>query len=287
MGKFGTLAAISTLALIIGCNSSSAGTSQDTGTSHSTGGSSAGGVANQSTGGTAPVGGSATDSGGLGNTGTGDSAAVGGTSVVTGGVGNIGTSGTLAVGGNAPATGGASTQSTGGALGVGGSTAATGGALNTATGGMAAVGGSGGAGDCNMPLCLFNMYTACPGPSTGACTIQSETTATTSKTGTCYSNGTKAFSTMDLTTFVTTMIFENGSTVCYSQDIKLTGSGTTAISATTHKDGAGNVVATSTWDETTHVTTVTCTGGQPIVLNSACDDSTSVMLNCAAGVCTP
>jgi len=287
MGRFETLTVLSTLALIVGCNSSSAGTSQDTSTLHSTGGSAAGGAANQSTGGTAAVSGGTAATGGLGNTSTGNSVAAGGGSAATGGVGGTSTSGSIAVGGSALAGGGASTQSTGGSLGVGGSTTATGGTLNTATGGVAAVGGSGGTGDCNIPLCLFNMYTACPGPSTGACIEQSETTATTSTTGTCYSNGTKAFSTVDLATFDTIMTFENGSTVCYSQEIELTGSGTTTISASTYKDGSGNVVATGTWDETTNVTTVTCTGGQPIVLNSACDDSTSVMLNCSAGVCTP
>ena len=81
--------------------------------------------------------------------------------------------------------------------------------------------------------------------------------------------------------------FKNGSTVCYSQDIELTGSGATYRTVSTYKDGSGNVVATGTWDSTTKVTTVTCTGAQSVTLNSACDQSTSVTLDCTPGTCTP
>ncbi len=175
--------------------------------------------------------------------------------------------------------GGGPSVSTGGTHGGGAGASGAGG--STAAGG----GGNGGA-SCNFPLCLFNMYAACPGPSTGPCTTQADTA---NLTATCYSNGTKTISARDpATPNVTTLTYKNGNTVCYSQRVELTGTDPTYTTASsTYRDGSGNVVATGVFDSTTQLTTITCTGSQPVTLNSACDQSSSEIFDCTPGICAP
>jgi hypothetical protein len=61
----------------------------------------------------------------------------------------------------------------------------------------------------------------------------------------------------------------------------------TGSSTLTIKDGSGKTIGTTTTDSAGN-TTVTCTGGQPVTLDSGCDlAGSSSSDNCTAGTCTP
>lgn len=96
-------------------------------------------------------------------------------------------------------------------------------------------------------------------------------------------------STTNLSTFASTMVFKKSGVTCYTMDISINNAGTGVPTSTlaTLKDGAGNIVATEVWEVSTNKTTVTCTGAQPVVLNTACDVSSTGTYNCQPGVCNP
>lgn len=182
----------------------------------------------------------------------------------------------LAVAGLAVACGGSSSASgDSGADGATQGTAGAGGSGGTAGAGGGAGGGT--SGSCNAPSCLTSLYSSCE-PS-GTCVSQTDTT--TFATNSCYSNGVKEIMTIALSGIAIT--YKKGTSTCYSINIDSTG-------AISFKNAAGSVVATGTYDSTTTATTVTCTGGQAVTVNSSCDSSTmggTSAPDCTQGTCTP
>lgn len=261
MSRFVTMTAVlSALTFIIGCDD------EDNGTGANQNGASAGG----STGTTMSTGGS----GGIG---------IGG---ATAGAGSVGGNGMLGTGGTST-TGGVSSTGGATALGTGGSSAVTVGGT-ASTGGSANAGGGGTRSACDMPICLFEMYRPCsPGVAPSGCIIQDTTVGTTRTTNACYSDGTSMSTVSDLTTFATTAKFRKDGSVCYSLEssVVVSSSGMPASSLTTYKNGAGSVVATSTFDVSTSLTSVTCTGAEPVLWDTSC--GSSVDNNCQPGVCNP
>lgn len=203
----------------------------------------------------------------------------------TGGtIGMISTGGARSSGGAASITGGSTSAATVSSMG-GSSTV-----ISSATGGTTAAGGSGSSSTCAMPACLYEMYRPCsPATPPSSCILQDTNNGTVRQTNACYSDGTSASSVTNLTTYATTMTFKKGGVVCYSLEssITLSSSGVLTSSVTQYKNSSGSVVATQVWDVGTNVSTVTCTGGQPVVWDASCDSTSSTDANCQAGVCNP
>ncbi len=183
--------------------------------------------------------------------------------------------------------GGSSSSSLDGGGATQGPSGDAGGALGGTGGVMGGNGGAGGggggsAGSCNYPSCLASLATSCQ-PS-GTCVEQTDTT--TFAINTCYSNGVKVITAVDLTSGSGTVTFKNGSTVCYTF---AAGASATGAETLTIKNAAGTTIATGTTD-TAGNTTITCTGGSPVTLNSSCQDATgtaSSTASCTTGTCTP
>jgi len=169
-----------------------------------------------------------------------------------------------------------------GAGGGGGGISGSGGAGGV-LGGNGGAGGTTSTGACNYPSCVASLAATCA-PS-GTCVEQSD--ATTFATNDCYSNGVKVLTTLNLTSGSAVVTYKNGSTTCYSIEAASTNGTTFTL---TVKNAAGATIATGTEDDsgTTPVATVTCTGGQAVTLNSACDTSgTSSSASCTTGTCAP
>jgi hypothetical protein len=168
------------------------------------------------------------------------------------------------------------TGGAGGTIGTG-----TGGTGGTGTGGT---GGAGASGSCNFPSCLTALFTAECQPS-GTCITQSDATGYTGNT--CYSNGVKVIGTIDMASLSLIMTYKNSKGVCYSMQVSE--DATTGGGVFTFKNSSGTVVGSGTSDGTT--TTITCTGGQPVTLDSTCDtssfDPTAASDTCTKGTCTP
>ncbi|MGA7744487.1 MAG: hypothetical protein ABSF35_24495 [Polyangia bacterium] len=211
---------------------------------------------------------------------------------------------TVGCGGNSTAStdggGGAQQGPVAGAGGGGGTTmagpiAGTGGAGGggVAGGGSGAGGIGGSAGSCNYPSCLASLATTCV-PS-GSCVSQTDTT--TFATNTCYSNGVKEIESVNVNTttgsVTVTLTYEKGNSTCYSVDVAgISAAGSGGPITMTFKNASGSTIGTGTVDSTTNAVTITCTGGQPVILNSSCDTSSyaaasSTTSTCTAGVCTP
>jgi hypothetical protein len=195
--------------------------------------------------------------------------------------------------GPAPSAGGAGNDTAGGGSGIqttGG--IANGGASTNGSGGTVAIGGGAGTSNCNYPFCLENLHTVCPisvNP-LPSCISQQTTTGNITLSNFCYSDGTSISSTLDLTTHASTFIMKRSGSVCYSLETSVTllESGMVASSSTTYKDASGNLIATQTRDVTSHLETVTCADEQPIVINLACDSSSTLInTTCQPGACNP
>jgi hypothetical protein len=78
------------------------------------------------------------------------------------------------------------------------------------------------------------------------------------------------------------MTYKEGSTTCYS----ILASHLSGMPTLTVKNASGQTIATGTSDTTT---TMTCTGGQPVVLNADCDSAlgNTSGFSCTDGTCTP
>ena len=163
---------------------------------------------------------------------------------------------------------------TGGAAGSTGGTANAGG--DSATGGASATGGSSSTDACNVPACLGDAMIGCV-PS-GPCTQASSATLATDK---CFESGVKTETQLAIATMSFSMVAKNATSTCYS----LGG----PFSAFSVKDGSGTEIGTGSVDMTTLVITLTCNGGQPVVLNAACNyiaDALNPMSStCTAGTC--
>lgn len=174
---------------------------------------------------------------------------------------------------------GGGASGTGGAIGSGGSTA------NPTGGSMVPEG-------CNLPPCLATVMEGCA-PS-GTCVEQSSGFF---DSNTCYSNGVKEITKMNLNMATGTgdvsVTYKKNNAVCYSFNMPMTASTTNATIQI--KNGAGTTIATIEANSTTDKSTITCTGGQPVVLNDKCDKSmlpdvsgsTDTTDSCTPGTCTP
>ena len=121
------------------------------------------------------------------------------------------------------------------------------------------------------------------------CITQNTTTGNIQQMNACYGDGHSASTTVDSTTSTTTMTFKQNGTVCYTAQIavSMAASGSPTSTHSTYKNGSGNVVATEDYDVSSKAETVTCAGGQPVVLDTSCSNSTSQDFNCQPGVCNP
>ena len=175
---------------------------------------------------------------------------------------------------------GGSVQGTMGNGGSGGVGLGTGGAIGVGLGTGGAGGGN--SGSCNLPSCIASLATTCR-PS-GTCTSQSDTTTLSSNT--CYSNGVKVLTTLDLTTQTEVVTYKNGSSVCYSFNVAGNAAGATTF---TLKNASGQTIATGATDVNQNFT-ITCPGGQPVTIDPSCDSpgtSGTPAASCTTGTCTP
>jgi len=167
----------------------------------------------------------------------------------------------------------------GGAGGVG---LGAGGAGGVALGSGGSGGSSSSPGSCNLPSCVASLATTCT-PS-GTCT--SQTDATTFSSNTCYSNGVKVLTTLDLTAQTEVVTYKNGSSVCYSFNVSGDATGATTF---TLKNGSGQTIATGATDANNNFT-ITCPGGQPVTIDPNCDSpapSGTPATSCTVGTCSP
>jgi len=143
-------------------------------------------------------------------------------------------------------------------------------------------GRDGGASACNAPSCYADLMKACqPG---GTCIEQSSGNLSNQ----CYSNGVKVIATIDPVALTMSTKVKNGAGTCYELYFDLASYGVGAKVVGFIKDGNGTTVATI-GDDVSGRSVITCTGGQPVVLNPACDSGGSGSSNtsCDTGSCSP
>ena len=185
-----------------------------------------------------------------------------------GACGSSSSSGTGGSGGGIAATGGASGV-TGGASGAPGGAPGTGGTPGT---GGSGVGGAPSCGD--LPACVASLVAACP-LAASTCLVFGTASGNVSTSNICFGNGVKVVHsvTNDPNTgagSVSNSVTKNG-TVCYTLDGTFNSfDAATAPQVLSFKNAAGVEVAIFSSDTTTYPnpTTVTCTGGQPVMINS-------------------
>lgn len=102
----------------------------------------------------------------------------------------------------------------------------------------------------------------------------------------CHSNGIKAFRTGDQPaadgSIHVEMTVKNGDSVCYSLSGSVSGS-SAAVGSFTYKDASGAIILTETVEESGNAT-VTCPGGTPTLIDSACDAPVSGLAGLAPGM---
>jgi hypothetical protein len=216
--------------------------------------------------------------------------------------GEGGSTGVFVIGG-ATSSGGATgitidtTNSAGGTSSTGGLFPMAGSFSEGGTGG----GGTGGSsipltGNCANLTCLNplnDLLSTCQVGASEACTVQVTMSPEFFDVNECYTSGVKmqvsqgsmgpGMSSMTLTTV------KRGSSVCYSIELDAPYSSlTTAVV----KDGAGTPVATLSEYSTTSVSTVTCPGGTPTVVDATCGNNSGNLgsaiptgSNCTPGLC--
>jgi hypothetical protein len=102
----------------------------------------------------------------------------------------------------------------------------------------------------------------------------------------CYPNGVKEIIGVD-GTFMASVTVKNGGTTCFTMAgsvVPLISGGAITL---TLKSGTGTVIGTVTADVTANQLSVTCTGGQPVMLDPSCIGGLSAASACTQGVCTP
>jgi hypothetical protein len=134
---------------------------------------------------------------------------------------------------------------------------------------------------CNAPACFTDLMRDCR-PS-GSCIEQSSGYDTSQ----CYENGVKVITTVDASALTMSTKVRNGNRTCYETYYDLAAALRGAAVVGLIKDGGGTTVATL-GDDMSGRSIVTCTGGQPVVLNEACDsENAPVSTSCNTGPCTP
>jgi hypothetical protein len=198
---------------------------------------------------------------------SGSSASESATSVDGGG----GTSDATSGNGNGASDAGVANGSDGGsetATGDGGSEAGTGGGGDN--GKVTSADGGGDAGSCTLPSCLGSLDTGCM--PTGTC---SQTTDdTTGDVYSCYANGITRGDLTDPNTGDQILTAKNATSTCYSIDYvgNDIGSDIATTATVTNRSDAGvaTLHVTVAPDGVTTSWSVTCSGGAPVALDSAC-----------------
>ena len=203
---------------------------------------------------------------------------------------------TLGAGGCGSSSSGGTGGSGGGAGGAGGTSGAAGGA--TGMGGTTGAGGSGAGGvpSCgDLPACVASLVAACPLASS-SCLIAASASGNVSTENICFGNGVKVVHsvTNDPNTGAGSISnsVTKGGTVCYTLDGTFNSNDPPATpQVLSFKNAAGVEVATFSSDTTTfpNPTTVTCTGGQPVMITSFGDcgmPNSPEPLQCTGGACT-
>jgi hypothetical protein len=153
------------------------------------------------------------------------------------------------------------------ASGDGGSEAASG---DAGAGGKATADGGGDAGSCTLPGCLGNLDTGCM--PTGTC---SQTTDdTTGDVYSCYAGGITRGDLTDPNTGDQILTAKNATSTCYSIDYvgnDIASDEPTTATVTSRTDaGVATLHMTVAPDGVTTSWSVTCSGGAPVALDSAC-----------------
>jgi len=182
-------------------------------------------------------------------------------------------------------------------------TAACGGG-SSSPGGTGGTGG-GGSGGSSIPLtgacasltCLnpmMNLLMGCQ--SGGTCTTASAMTGTSVLATSCYSNGVKEQTSMDMSSATAPMVMtvKNGSSLCYSMDVSgVSLSGTSGPMTIAIKNGSGALVGTISIDSTAGTESVTCPGGAATTIDDTCgtgatgaQPSVPTTSGCTQGACT-
>ena len=178
-----------------------------------------------------------------------------------------GEGGTNAVGGM---TGAGGTSAAGGVVGTGGATSGSHDDASTAR-------------TCNWPSCMTGVGKECL--PAGDCIQQGS--YSTGSANICYSNGVKEVIGLD-SSFNASMTLKNATMTCFTMSGSvlplITGGGVLTMSL---QNGAGNVIGVVAQDLTTNQLTVTCAGGQPVVLDPACITGLSPSNACTSGTCLP
>jgi hypothetical protein len=217
--------------------------------------------------------------------------------------GEGGSTGVFVIGG-ATSSGGATgitidtTNSAGGTSSTGGLFPMAGSFSEGGTGG----GGTGGSsipltGNCANLTCLNplnDLLSTCQVGANEACTEQSTVTPAvyTIVVNDCYASGVKTHASLSMDMSSATITAKNGSSVCYS--ILMTGIlyGVSEVSTLVVSNSFGTTVATIAVNNTTSVSTVTCPGGTPTVVDATCGNNSGNLgsaiptgSNCTPGLC--
>jgi hypothetical protein len=151
------------------------------------------------------------------------------------------------------------------------------------------VDGSSSTGTCGYPQCYIDLVKNCV-PS-GACQQQSSGSGLTTSVNACYANGVKVITATEvsitLSSVTTTITTKNAQGVCYSLEAPYAvGSGNVTY---TMKNAAGTTVATVATNTNAKTTTITCTGGSPVVVPTNCNDGVDAGNSspCTTGTCAP
>ena len=216
------------------------------------------------------------------------------------GGGEGGSTGVFVIGG-ATSSGGATgitidtTNSAGGTSSTGGLFPMAGSFSEGGTGG----GGTGGSsipltGNCANLTCLNplnDLLSACQVGAGEACTRQN-TMIPAIVINDCYASGVKMHASMGMDMSSATITVKNGSSICYS--LLMTGilGGVSDVSTLVFRNSSGATVATIAVNNTTSVSTVTCPGGTPTVVDATCGNNSGNLgsaiptgSNCTPGLC--
>jgi hypothetical protein len=132
---------------------------------------------------------------------------------------------------------------------------------------------------CNAPACFAELKKDCQ--PAGACVQQ----LSGNDTNQCYDNGVMAVTVTDASALKMSTKVSKAARTCYVIEFDLAAAMLGKSEVGLIRDGSGAIVAVL-GDDPSGRNSVTCTGGQPVVLNEGCD-FTGGASTCAAGACGP
>jgi hypothetical protein len=145
------------------------------------------------------------------------------------------------------------------------------------SGGSSMTGAGGGNGTCgDLPACVATLFNAgCfPSTSAGRCTKSMTSTSTSGTFTYCFANHTKLVIVSDNATRDQVQTYSNASGTCFTETVVPNG-------PYTYLDPSGTAVGSGTTtitDAGTPIVTITCTGGQPVVVASSGSCSFNISL---------